>query len=192
MDIDTRDKIGNFRENKAFFSKDPFIKFWSTKRGHINQEVDKKCQEMFGCKTVRSIPFEISSISRIKKAFPQLDFIDQYYVKVNNKKYRIDTYNEKCKIAIEIDEYQHTQQVTEDQIRQENIECKLDCTFIRINNNTDFTDVVASINKIIHKKQKEEIKKINKELDNNDDLIEIFSEEIKKLRSEVSILKHKV
>lgn len=80
----------------------------------------------------------------IMNAIP-IDWQIEYWI----EPYRIDLYSEKYKLAIECDEYEHTDyQLDQEQIRQFYIEEKLDCTFIRYNPNEDNFNLFEVLGKI--------------------------------------------
>lgn len=87
---------------------------------------------------------ETKTISKIITVFKYEKIKKQY--KCNN--YRIDLYFIDYKLAIECDELQHNHNKTEDNIREEIIKNKLNCTFIRYNplsNNFNIFDVIHLI-----------------------------------------------
>jgi len=87
---------------------------------------------------------ETNTISQIITVFKYEKIKKQY--KCNN--YRIDLYFIDYKLAIECDELQHNRNKTEDNIREEIIKNKLNCTFIRykpLSNNFNIFDVIHLI-----------------------------------------------
>jgi very-short-patch-repair endonuclease len=87
---------------------------------------------------------ETKTISKIITVFKYEKIIKQY--KCNN--YRIDLYFIDYKLAIECDELQHNHKKVEDNIREEIIKNKLNCTFIRYNpfsKNFNIFDVIHLI-----------------------------------------------
>jgi very-short-patch-repair endonuclease len=89
----------------------------------------------------RYIPKEIAFLSALKRAFKDIEMIDQYYV----DKYRIDVYIPAYKLAIEFDELQHERQKEADEKRQQYIEDKLKCKFLRVRENDDIFDAIYKI-----------------------------------------------
>ena len=59
--------------------------------------------------------------------------------------YWVDYYEPNLNLVIEYDELHHNRQVEEDQIRQEEIEQELNCTFIRIPDGEDWKIYVGSL-----------------------------------------------
>ena len=112
-----KNQIDEFRKNEAFYSFIAFNKFWTGRRV-LSDEKNQICERLFGGRTFRHIPFETATITRIKQAFPQFKFYDQYSVHCNGKYYRIDTYIKELNVAIEVDGNHHNQHIEEDEIRQ--------------------------------------------------------------------------
>ena len=73
--------------------------------------------------------FESSTLQSIIYVFKSENFKSQYSV----DKYRIDLYFIDYKLAIECDENSHNLKKENDEIRQNYIESKLNCKFIRYN-----------------------------------------------------------
>ena len=88
---------------------------------------------------------EQTIINPIKDAFEGEDMQTQYTV----IGYKVDLYFHKCNIAIEVDELGHNDRnLTYEIQRQQALERKLNCVFIRINSDAiDFT-IFREINKI--------------------------------------------
>ena len=88
----------------------------------------------------------------LSKAFKEINIISQYKVNNEDEMYYIDYYLPDHRIAIEIDEHAHNDKGTlgkkQDVVRQNFIERKLGCIFIRCNPDTntfDFFDLIYQI-----------------------------------------------
>jgi very-short-patch-repair endonuclease len=98
-----------------------------------------------------NITKEQKYINQIKKVFEDEKMIEQYYC----EGYKIDLYFSDYKIAIECDEFNHTDRNIENEIKRETfLRKKLNCIFIRFNpdeNNFDINNVLSKIYKNIKK-----------------------------------------
>lgn len=95
-----------------------------------------------------STRFEISFIDMLEKALNELEIkgIRQYIV----GDYRIDFYIPSKNIAVEYDEQQHRYHIKEDKAREEYIESKLGCKFIRCDyRNSDIINVMKVVKEVI-------------------------------------------
>lgn len=94
---------------------------------------------------VRSARFEYKYLNEIK------DFLDMMGIDYNEQyqvyDYRIDLYIPKYNIAIEIDEAEHKYKKDYDLRRQNYIENKIHCKFIRINEGESCGTAIAKISK---------------------------------------------
>ena len=91
---------------------------------------------------------EQSVLEATKEVFGGEDIATQYTVL---DCFRIDLYFEKCKIAIEVDEYGHCDRDEhKDTERQEAIKERLGCVFIRINPDVQKVNIDININKVIN------------------------------------------
>lgn len=92
---------------------------------------------------IRFARFEYKYINEIK------DFLDgvniEYILQYPIDKYRIDLYIPKYNIAIEIDEEEHRYKKEYDFRRQDYIENKIHCKFIRVNEGERCGSVIARI-----------------------------------------------
>lgn len=98
---------------------------------------------------VRSARFEYKYLNEIEDFLNlmNVDSIEQYPV----DNYRIDLYIPKYNTAIEIDEVEHKYQRDYDLTRQNYIENKIHCKFIRINEGESCGSVIARIVKELYK-----------------------------------------
>lgn len=98
---------------------------------------------------VRSARFEYKYLNEIKDFLNlmNIESVEQY--KVGN--YRIDLYIPKYNIAVEIDEEEHKYKRDYDLIRQNYIENKIHCKFIRINEGESCGSAIARITKELYK-----------------------------------------
>ena len=114
-------------------------------------------------------PLEEYSV-RIYKIDPY--FYERYEKKIqvhnNGCKYilfRIDIYFSECSLAVEIDEKGHTDRdLIFEEKRQEALEKKLGCKFIRINTSNDLDYKVGYVQTFIDKFKNIKIKKLEKQL----------------------------
>ena len=97
----------------------------------------------FDC--IKRLTKETEYINNILKTFDGEKMITQYAI----GNYMIDLYFIDYKIAIECDEFFHQSYDKKDEeLRQKNIENKLECKFIRFNPDKDSFDIFEVINKI--------------------------------------------
>lgn len=98
---------------------------------------------------VRSARFEYKYLNEIKDFLNlmNIDSVEQYQL----DNYRIDLYIPKYNTAIEIDEEEHKYQQDYDHKRQNYIENKIHCKFIRINEGESCGCVLARITKELYK-----------------------------------------
>ncbi len=98
---------------------------------------------------VRSARFEYKYLNEIEDFLNlmNVDSIEQYPV----DNYRIDLYIPKYNTAIEIDEVEHKYQRDYDLTRQNYIENKIHCKFIRINEGESCGSAIAKITKELYK-----------------------------------------
>ena len=101
-----------------------------------------------------------------------MDIMKKIQVDENGRKYilfRIDIYFSECFSAVEIDEKRHTDRDIFEEKRQEALEIKLGCKFIRINTNNakngyDLDYEVGNVQAFIDKFKNKKIKKLEKKL----------------------------
>lgn len=98
---------------------------------------------------VRSARFEYKYLNEIKDFLNlmNVESVEQYQV----DNYRIDLYIPKYNIAIEIDELEHKYKRDYDFTRQDYIENKIHCKFIRINEGESCGCAIARITKELYK-----------------------------------------
>lgn len=144
--------IINIRTSITKFNENEMIKFMSKdKRGSLQNSTflsekgvkrllceSRKCLSIelameFGLSLeTKYISLETEFVYKFRKVFKGEEIIDQYKVDI----YAIDIYLPEYKLAIEYDEDRHKFQQEEDKLRQEFINKKLDCKFIRIDEDT--------------------------------------------------------
>lgn len=98
---------------------------------------------------VRSARFEYKYLNEIGDFLNlmNIDYVEQYQV----DNYKIDLYIPKYSIAIEIDEEEHKYQQDYDHKRQNYIENKIHCKFIRVNEGESCGYAIAKITKELYK-----------------------------------------
>jgi very-short-patch-repair endonuclease len=99
------------------------------------------------------IALETEFVSKLRKIFAEEEIIEQY----NVDKYFLDIYFPEYKLAIEYDEHKHKYQQKADKERQEYISDKLECAFIRINENDCEYESFGKIHKLLLKILKENL-----------------------------------
>ena len=129
---------------------------------------------------------------RIKKAFPNEEIIENFYVK--KFKYMIDFYLPKMKLAIEVDEHGHKDRKPEkEKTRQKDIEECLGCTFIRINpDEKDFRayDGPAKIQTFTDKSKVEELEKLKDKIKELEKYKKSLIEDLSKRLIELEFKQH--
>ncbi len=125
------------------------------------------------------IPLEISLVKYIKNIYSDEKITEQYTV----GPYRVDLYFSELNIVIECDEYFHFFQKDDDIKREEYINNILDCKIIRFSQKGDRNDNIAQlikrINEIINMKKDIKLAKLEKEIENKLNIIELKDEQIK-------------
>lgn len=94
--------------------------------------------------TTHVMSVEQSTIRNIMRAFKNEEMVQQYSV----KKYRIDLYFPKHKLAVECDENSHDKSIEYDSKREKEIQTILDCKFIRYKPESSDFDICDIINEI--------------------------------------------
>jgi very-short-patch-repair endonuclease len=113
-------------KNATFLTEKGLKRLLCTTRKHLSIDL---CMEFDLNLESKYIALETEFISKLKKVFIDEEIILQYKV----DKYFIDIYFPEYKLAIEYDEDRHKYQQKADKERQEYISDKLECSFIRIN-----------------------------------------------------------
>lgn len=139
--------IRNFLKKNPELSKHFFEStFISNERHYPKFEIDDIGAEILTNKfkyNIRSARFEYKYLNEIQ------DFLDavniEYILQYQVGNYRIDLYIPKYNTAIEIDEKEHKYKQKYDCKRQNYIENKIHCKFIRVNEGESCGSVIARI-----------------------------------------------
>ncbi len=137
--------INNKKKNMGYINFVDFIKLLigsrTIKSNEILEELKIKNED-----SIKVIPVEIVTIKFIKECFDSENMIQQYII----DNYRIDLYFPDYKLAIECDEEatHATNNLRHDIIRQQYIEDKLKCKFIRYRPQREDFNITKVINEI--------------------------------------------